>query len=380
MTPDELDRLIALRHALHSAPDLSGAEQETAARILSELQRLTPDQILTDIGGHGIAAIFDGAAPGATVAIRCELDALPIQEESNVSYISQTSGRAHLCGHDGHMVMVLAVAEEMTRQRPASGRVVLIFQPAEETGQGAKAYREDTKFPEIRPDMVLSLHNLPGLELGHVSLPVGPANCASRGARIRLTGRTSHAAAPQDGRSPALAIAQLMQKLAALATGGALDEDYALTTVTHATLGEPTFGIAPGVGEVWVTLRTATDRKMQELIEAVQIMVESATADLGLGHVITYHDVFDACTNAPDAVQVIEAACHAGAVPITLTESPQAFSEDFGQFAKSARAAMFWLGAGKSHPQLHNPDYDFPDALIPIGSGIFIRAIRQLLG
>ena len=380
MTPEQLERFTSLRHELHSAPELSGAEGATAARVAEILQAYAPDQVLTGIGGHGVAAVFLGGEAGPTLAIRCELDALPIPEETNLSYASQVAGKAHLCGHDGHMVMVLAVAEALAERRPQRGRVVLIFQPAEETGEGAIAYRSDPKFAEISPDMVLSLHNLPGLAVGAVSLPAGPANCASRGARIVLFGRTSHAAAPQDGVSPAPALAQLMQDLATLGAGGDLDEDYALTTVTHAKLGEPTFGVSPGKAELWVTLRTVTDEKMQSLSDALVSKVATLAADYGLRHEITYHDVFEACRNAPEAVSVIEDACLTGEVPITLSERPQAFSEDFGQFGKSTQAAMFWLGAGEDHPQLHNPDYDFPDTLIPIGSGIFLRAIRSVLG
>ena len=380
MTPQDLERLIALRHDLHAAPEISGAEHATARRIEDELRDLGADQILTGLGGTGLAAVFDGRAPGQTIGIRCELDALPIPEETNLSYASQVPGKGHLCGHDGHMVMVLGVAAALSRQRPETGRVVLIFQPAEETGEGASAYRAAPEFAEISPDIVLSLHNLPGLALGHVSLPTSAANCASRGARIRLTGRTSHAAAPQDGLSPATALAALMGQLSALGSGGQLDENYALTTVTHAELGEKTFGVSPGFAELWVTLRTVTDTRMDTLVDAVSHHVAVCAEAQGLTYHITYHDVFEACTNASDAVALLETACNAEDVPITLTDTPQAFSEDFGQFGKSAQSAMFWLGAGEDQPQLHNPDYDFPDALIPTGTGIFLRAINTLLG
>ena len=228
MTPDCHARLTALRHELHRHPEISGQEQETAARIVQRLQGYTPDQILTGLGGHGVAALFDSGNAGPTVAIRCELDALPIQEVSDAHPVSQVPGKGHLCGHDGHMVMVLGVGEALQEQPPQSGRVLLIFQPAEETGQGAAALRADPRFETLSPDYVLSLHNLPGLELGSVEICTESANCASRGMRIRLWGKTSHAAAPQDGRSPAAAMAELMPQLASLGQGGALDETYAI--------------------------------------------------------------------------------------------------------------------------------------------------------
>ncbi len=314
------------------------------------------------------------------MAVRCELDGLPIQETSDLSYASECPGKGHLCGHDGHMVMVLGVARELGRTRPATGSVVLIFQPAEETGKGAVAYRDYPKFAELAPDYVLSLHNLPELKSGVVELCQGPANCASRGMRIALTGKTSHAAAPQDGVSPAQALSRLIPELTRLGQGDALNDTYALTTVTHANLGAATFGVAPGQAELWVTLRTVTDARMAQLVQSAESVVHAIAQVEGLLVSIEYDDVFDACMNDAEAVGVLSDACATQGVPLQLSSQPQRFSEDFGQFAKGAKTAMFWLGAGEDHPQLHNPDYDFPDSLIPIGTGVFLAAIERLLG
>ncbi len=380
MTPDRLAQLTALRHSLHQHPELSGQERETAARMADELRRAGADTVLTDLGGHGVAAVFDSGATGPTVAIRCELDGLPIKELSELPYVSIVPGRGHLCGHDGHMSMVLGVALALQEQRPAHGRVVLIFQPAEETGQGAKALRDDAQFAQLAPDYVFSLHNLPGLKLGEVELCLGPTNCASRGMRIALTGKTSHAAAPQDGVSAAGALSALIPELTRLGTAGALNADYALTTITHASLGEQTFGVAPGQAELWVTLRTVSDDRMAKLAADAEALVQQVAKSENLSAEITYEDVFEACTNDAEAVTILAEACADQSVACKLTNEPQRFSEDFGQFGKGAKSAMFWLGAGRDHPQLHNPDYDFPDALIPVGTGVFLAAIRQVLG
>ncbi|TMV08659.1 amidohydrolase [Ruegeria sediminis] len=380
MTPEAQARLADLRHELHQYPEISGQEEQTAARIQSWLRQCQPDEVLTGIGAHGVAAVFDSGIEGPCVGVRCELDALPIEEQSVADHASRVSGMAHLCGHDGHMTMVLAVAEALALDRPKRGRVVLIFQPAEETGKGAAAYMADPAFERIAPDYVFSLHNLPGLPLGKVELCTGPANCASRGMRVVLKGKTSHAAAPQDGLSPAAAMARLMPALAGLGRGGALDAGYALTTLTHAELGEPTFGVAPGRGELWVTLRTVSDERMQQLVNEAETLARAEAATAGLGVEIAYDDIFEACTNHAEAVRILSRACQTNGVPLQLTYKPQRFSEDFGQFAKGAVSAMFWLGAGRDHPQLHNPDYDFPDTLIPVGAGIFLAAIRDVLG
>ncbi len=348
--------------------------------MADELRRAGADSVLTDLGGHGVAAVFDSGITGPTVAIRCELDGLPIKELSELPYVSTVPGKGHLCGHDGHMSMVLGVALALQEQRPTRGRAVLIFQPAEETGQGARAFRDDAQFAQLAPDYVFSLHNLPGLELGEVELCQGPTNCASRGMRIALTGKTSHAAAPQDGVSPAGALSVLIPELTRLGTAGALNADYALTTITHASLGEQTFGVAPGQAELWVTLRTVSDDRMAKLIADAEALVQQIAKSENLSAAITYEDVFEACTNNSEAVTILAEACADQAVPCKLSDEPQRFSEDFGQFSKGAKSAMFWLGAGRDHPQLHNPDYDFPDALIPIGTGVFLAAIQQVLG
>ncbi|MGR3615580.1 MAG: amidohydrolase [Paracoccaceae bacterium] len=380
MTPERLARLTALRHALHMEPEISGEEAQTASRIAQLMRDLGADSVLTEIGGFGVAAIFDSGVAGPCVAVRCELDALPIHEFNSIPYRSKLKGKAHLCGHDGHMAMVVGVAQALSEHRPAKGRAVLVFQPAEETGKGAQAFRADPRFVELSPDIVLSLHNLPGLALGAVEICSGPTNCASRGMRIHLTGKTSHAAAPQDGISPALAMAELTPKLAALGPGGELDAEFALTTLTHARLGEATFGIAPGEAEIWVTLRTVTDDRMTSLMHEAEVLVRERVAASQLGLQISYDDLFESCHNDPEVVELLKESCVGHATPVTLSQVPQKFSEDFGQFGKSAKTAMFWLGAGEACAQLHNPDYDFPDALIPIGTGIFESALRRVLG
>ena len=379
MTPDRLAQLTGLRHSLHQIPEVSGAEEKTAAYIATYLRAYAPDRLLTGLGGHGVAAVYDGAAEGPTVMIRCELDGLPIEELSDQPYRSTHAGRGHLCGHDGHMTMVAALAEDLAGKRPARGRVVLMFQPAEETGKGAPAVVADPAFGEIAPDYAFSLHNLPGLAVGQIALCRGPANCASRGMRIRLSGRTSHAAAPQDGLSPAGAMAQLLPGLVALGGGTDLGPDYALVTLTHARLGEATFGIAPGEGEVWATLRTVNDTRMAQLIEEATALVGKVCAEQGLGHEISFDDVFEACTNNPEAVAVLQKACDRVGLGVAMQDRPQRWSEDFGQFGKGAKAAMFWLGSGEDQPQLHNPDYDFPDAAIPVGAGLFRAVVSELL-
>ncbi|KAB0677388.1 amidohydrolase [Aureimonas leprariae] len=381
MLPDDLELRAAIdfRRRLHRFPELSGEERETAEAVAGQLAAYRPDRLLRGLGGHGVAAVFDAPQPGLTVLFRCELDALPIREIGEVPHRSRVEGKGHLCGHDGHAAILTVVAALLARQRPQRGRVVLLFQPAEETGAGAAAVIADPAFAAISPDYAFSLHNWPGLPLGQVALREGPVNCASRGMRIALAGRTAHASMPADGLSPMSAMARLMPALTALGTGGALGEAFRLVTVTHARLGEPAFGVAPGAGEIWATLRTLRDAAMDGLVAAAEELVAAEARAAGLGHAVAYEDVFRHCENHPEAVAVLRAALDAEGVRHQPGE-PMYPSEDFGRFAAVSRSAMFFLGAGTDHPRLHNPDYDFPDELIPVGARVFLRTVRDLLG
>lgn len=380
LTNQDVIELTEWRRELHRNPEISGEEANTARAVQAFLASAGADRIVAGLGGHGVAGIFEGREPGPTVMFRCELDALPIEEISEAAHRSQIPGKAHLCGHDGHMAIIAALARGLSRQRPQRGRAILLFQPAEETGAGAAAVVADPKFQEIAPDFVFALHNLPGVKFGKVALIEGPVSCASRGMRIVLTGKTAHASMPETGLSPMNAVARLMPALTSLGRGGPMDEGFTLVTVTHARIGEPAFGIAPAHGEVWATLRTLTDAGMDDLVSRAERLVNDAAQESGLSVEISYNDIFRHCENAPEAVAHLRRALDAEGVPHDRGDLPMRPSEDFGYLGANAPAAMFFLGAGEQHAALHNPDYDFPDDLIGIGARVFMRTLRDLLG
>jgi amidohydrolase len=380
LSPEDFEDLVAWRRSLHRQPELSGEEARTAAEVAAHLGRTGPDRLLTGLGGTGVAAVYEGAAPGPTILLRAELDGLPIEERSGVPYRSAEPGKAHLCGHDGHMASLAAVGRMLGRRRPARGRAVLLFQPAEETGMGAAAVLADPAFAQITPDMAIAYHNLPGLPLGRVSLGTGPVCCASQGLRIRLTGRTSHASNPQAAVSPMGALVALMPAIAALGEGDITDPGFCLATVTHARLGEPTFGVTPGEADLLVTLRALTNARLAALTETVEGLVARAAADGGLSVAISIHDAFDACDNSPEAVACLERALAQEGMAHDDAGLPMRFSEDFGRFGQACPTALVFIGAGETCPVLHSPDYDFPDALIPVASRLFARVLADQLG
>jgi amidohydrolase len=380
LAEQDLAELVGWRRNLHRQPELSGEEKETARTVQAFLSATGADRIITELGGHGVLAIYEGDAPGPTIMLRAELDGLPIQEASGISHRSVVPGKAHLCGHDGHMTILAGVARGLGRKRPRRGRAVLLFQPAEEDGSGAAAVLADRKFQEIQPDFVFALHNLPGVSLGKVAVSEGLVNCASRGMRIALSGKTAHASNPELGVSPQGAIIRLLNEITTLGRGGELDQDFSMVTVTHARLGEPAFGISPGYAELWLTLRTLADSKMDSLCLEAESLVRSVAASQMLKVEIAYRDVFSHCMNAPEAVAHLKSALDAEGVEHSGQGLPLRGSEDFGRFNHRSKAAMFFLGAGAEHAGLHDPNYDFPDELVDVGSRVFMRTLRNLLG
>ena len=380
LTNQDIEDLVAFRRELHRFPEISGEEAETAKRVADFLAGTGPSSVVTGLGRHGVAVVYDSGAPGPTVLFRSELVALPIEELTDVSHRSTVPGKAHMCGHDGHTTILAALGRPCGRRGPARGRAVLMFQPAEETGAGAAGVVADPRYEAIRPDFAFSLHNLPGTPLGHVRLKAGVVNCASRGLRIVLEGKTAHSSMPESGTSPMQAVSRLMPALARLGGGSFHDDDFAMVTVTHTQMGEAVFGIAPGRAEVWATLRTRLDERMADLCASAEALVRDAAEGEGLRHAIDYHEIFVASLNAPEAVEHLRAALDAEGIGHDEEELPMRGSEDFGVFGHASKSAMFFLGAGTDRPNLHTPDYDFPDDLIAIGSRIFMRTARNLLG
>jgi amidohydrolase len=379
-TNADLTELTEWRRELHRWPEISGEEEQTAGRVVGFLADTRPDEVITGLGGHGVAAIYGSGKPGPTVLLRSEIDALPIQEVGDTPHKSLVPGQSHMCGHEGHTTILAAVARQLARKRPETGRVVLMFQPAEETGKGAAGVTADPRYDAIRPDYAFSLHNLPGVPFGHVRLKEGVVNCASRGMRILLDGRTAHASQPETGVPPTRAVSLLLPALEALSHGSFEDDEFALVTVCHARIGEAVFGIAPGHAEIRATLRTRLDERMADLVAAAQTLARDAAKAHGLGCAIDYDEIFVASMNNPDAVAHLASALDAERVPWSEEGLPMRASEDFGLFGRGSKSAMFYLGAGTDLPALHNPDYDFPDDLIPIGARVFVRVVRQMLG
>ncbi|MCP4897253.1 MAG: amidohydrolase [bacterium] len=371
-----MDGLIKLRCELHRHPELPGSEQETAERIVEFFDPLQPDAVIRNLGGHGLAFVFSGTLPGPTVLLRCELDALPVDETSETPHHSVRPGVSHACGHDGHMAVIAGVGVELSKRRPTKGRVVLLYQPAEETGAGAAAVIRDSRFLQIKPDYAFAFHNLPGFPFGQIILRSGTFNCASRGITVELSGITAHAAQPEQGVAPTTAMCRVVHELEDLAATLDFDSEYSFATVVGAQLGEKAFGTAPGFARIWATLRSKTDSDMNRMANRVEDMVSQIAEAEGLGRSIVSEDVFLTTVNSDEAVRVILEAVQQNSV--RMLDRPFRWSEDFGRFTSIADGALFGIGAGEC-PKLHSPTYDFPDELIPGVVEIFGRILDVIL-
>jgi len=371
--------LIQLRKSLHQNPELSDLEVNTKQRIIQHMTPYKPSRIIEGLGSTGVAFEFKSpnySSDQITIMIRCELDALPIQEQNTFAHRSVNDGISHKCGHDGHMAIVCSVGKYLSTTPPSTGRIVLLFQPAEETGDGASAVVTSPLFSSIKPDYCFALHNLPGVPVGEVRVKEGLFNFASIGLTIQLTGKESHAAHPEDGHSPMTIMCDCMamfQQLANQVEG----EHY--VTVVSAQLGEYGFGTSPGDATITVTLRSDSNDGLEQLVNHAKQEIHRLCDQSPITSTISSSDHFTTCFNTSDATQRIISACRATDTPVTIIDTPYRWSEDFGKLIEHAtQGAMFTLGAGTTSAQLHNPDYDFNDELIDIGAAVFIELIHDL--
>lgn len=374
-----MQNLIELRHILHAHPELSGNEALTN-KILNEWVRQTrPDLLIERIGSYGLAAVYKGARPGKRILIRGDIDALHIPEPNDLPYRSQNQGVSHKCGHDGHATILCGLAQWLGEQRPDRGEVVLLFQPAEETGQGAKAVLSDPLFEKVKPDLAFGLHNLPGFNPDRIMVRQGCFAAASFGLKMTFDGRTAHASQPETGHSPSELLALLIHSLEKKREQ--LRDVVPLTTfvITHAVLGEETFGVAPGHAEIWLTLRSYDNHNLDVMASQVIEMCRSKAKDHLFDFDFSEHEAFTATDSDSDCLHVIEQAARNLGLDLGYLEEPFRWSEDFGRFASVCPVGFFGLGSGLEQPALHDPMYDFPDSILEVGMGMFWEIIRLVL-
>lgn len=376
---DEHTELTVLRRKLHRIPELSGMESRTASVIKDFILRYKPDSIIEQVGGNGLIVIYEASLPGPSILFRSELDALPIQETNQFSYRSGREGISHKCGHDGHMAILAGLARELSFNRPSKGKVILLFQPAEETGEGAGRVLNDPALGKVNPDYVFALHNVPGHTMGTVICKAGIITPSVRSIIIDLEGKTAHAAEPENGVNPAGAIAKIINTAYEMQNPEESTTDFCLITPIQIAMGEEAYGTSAGYGKLSFTIRCLGNRKMEELSERfTQRVFDIADAEnLKVKH--HWLQEFFSNNNDENCSDIIRDAAIVRGMKYFEPDKPFKWGEDFGLFTEKYRGALFGLGAGRDTPALHNPDYDFPDELIPIGVEIFSSIKEKIL-
>ncbi|WKV12561.1 amidohydrolase [Marivirga harenae] len=371
----DVEELVKLRHQLHAHAEVSNQEEKTAQIILEFLTSCQPDKIWQNVGGHGVIALFKGKEEGENVGFRADLDALHIEETIHLAYESKTPHVSHKCGHDGHMAMVAGIASFLQKNPLQKGSVYVIFQPAEETGEGAERINQALKDLKINLDYLFGLHNLPDFQKGTIFTKSGTFAAASRGMVIKLFGKTSHAAEPEYGISPVIAMAKISTEMTRIHR--MVDfSDLTLATVIHSELGEIAFGTSPGYGEVRITLRAMKDEDMSILIDEAEKLVHKYCEDDGLGCEISYTEVFPSTINTAESFEIIQKAASSMGITFKPLVSPFKWSEDFGQYKTQFKTGFFGIGSGEDCPHLHDEFYDFPDEIIEPGLKMYIGLMR----
>ena len=368
MKQENLIKIKNLRHELHEHPELSMNEHETKRRLMDFIEKNTRLAVI-DCGKYFFASRYIEGSKG--IAFRADMDALPMDEVINLAYSSKNPGAAHKCGHDGHCAALCGLALELDAIKELNRSVYLIFQHAEETGQGA---RECSKLLHERSiSSIYAFHNWSGWPEKSIVIRDGLCQCSSAGLTIKFTGKTSHASEPEKGINPAFVIAKIISEIENI-TG---KNKKILCTVVNIKLGEKNFGISPGDGEISLTLRAEREDDMRVFRNAVVNLAERLAHENSMTVEIIGSDYFpETLSDSRCVKKVIEAAKKLNLKVIEMPEAIRA-SEDFGFYTKQIHGAIFYIGNGENYPAIHTAEYDFNDEILETAVDMFMKILES---
>ena len=364
-----------IRHQLHRMAEASNEELKTSAYIRQRLEQLQPSKIVTFPKGNHLLAEYDFGGGGKTVLLRADMDAVRVQETLDLPYKSENEGVSHKCGHDGHSTIMLRVAEMLHQQPLPQGRVLLLFQGAEETGEGARQILESGILDAYSIDCAYALHNIPAEPAGTIICKSGSFTCSVISCDIVLMGKTAHAAEPWNAVSPFPAAQRLTDLVLSLNQTDVQRKDFCVATLIEFRVGSQAYGVAAGDGVLRFTIRTREDAHLQQIISEIESKAKSEAAAENLQCEIRWLEYFAASNNAEKAVESIKEC--ADNLNLTYQAKPIPFfwGEDFGLFTQHYPGALFGLGSGTTQPPLHHPDFDFPDEIVETGAGMFFQLV-----
>ena len=390
MDRENLEKIKRLRHELHAHPELSMKERETKRRLMEFLRENT--KLFIEDRGHYFYAYANGKNEELEpIAFRADMDALPMEEKAGLPYGSKNPGVCHKCGHDGHCAALCGLALEADRlgtDRP----VYFIFQHGEEIGGGGEECAGLIREKGIR--RVFAFHNMSGYPEGQVLVKSGVTQCTSKGLTIYMEGTPAHASQPEDGKNPAAALAKLALAIEAMAGGQQGEENagqgesiaapgenssfggFVLATIVELSAGGRNFGIAASKGSVSVTLRADYERDLNRLEEGIRETAQRLAKQYGLALSFEEQDFFPETVNDPEAVSLVRRAAASLKIPVRELSQPFRASEDFGYYLKQCPGAIFYIGNGEDHPQLHTAEYDFNDGILERAVDLFFALLR----
>jgi hippurate hydrolase len=369
------------RRELHANPELLYDLPRTSKFVADRLREFGCDEVRTAIGRTGVVGVIKGRKGEGkrAIGLRADMDALPIEEATNLPYRSSAPGKMHACGHDGHTAMLLGAARYLASTRDFSGAAIVIFQPAEEGGAGAKAMIDDGLMENFAIEEVYGMHNMPHLPLGAFAIRKGPLLAAADAFTIRLEGRGGHAANPNNCIDPIIAGVQIVTALQTIVSRNLDPLDSCVVSVTSFHAGTA-FNIIPQTAEILGTVRTLqpatrdlAERRMREIVAGV-------AAASGVTASVDYDRGYPSTRNHPRQTDFATSVAQTvvGADKVLTEINPVMGAEDFSFMLEARPGAFIFVGNGDT-AGLHHPGYDFNDEALPYGMAYWAKIVETAL-
>lgn len=371
------DRLTALRRDFHRHPELGFQEERTKAKVAAHLRSLG----LEVHEGAGVVGLLRAGTGNRAIGLRADMDALPITEASTHDYVSKMPGKMHACGHDGHMAMLLGGAERLVQEHGFDGTVVFIFQPNEEHGLGAQAMIAEGVLERFPIEEVYAIHNLPGAPVGQVSTRPGQICNSESLFEISIRGQGGHASMPQAGVDAITVGAEMVLALQTIVSRKLAPGSGAVVSVTE-FLTDGQRNVLPGSAVLKGDVRARVPEDREAVERFMRQIAAGVAATHGVDAEVSFNTEFVETINAGGPVEAVYRAGGAAGCEVIRNRPPMSFSEDFAHFTAAVPGCFLLLGNGEEGPcgqPLHSSDYDFNDALLPIGAEFWVQLVRDRL-
>jgi amidohydrolase len=376
--------MVSWRQNLHQFPEIAYEEVMTSDFVAAKLESFGIE-VHRGLGKTGVVGVIHGQDSdddvSPAIGLRADMDALPMEEQTNLAYASRHPNRMHACGHDGHTTMLLGAAEYLAKHRQFKGRVYCIFQPAEEGGNaGARSMINDGLFDRFPMDSVWGMHNWPGLETGQALAHIGPAMAGADIFILSIEGAGGHAAMPHQTRDPVVAAGMITVALQTLVSRQLDPLDQAVVSLTKLEAGSA-FNVIPNIATIGGTLRTMKASTREYFLQQIEIVAKTAAkvtgCDVSMEIRPGYPPTINHEADALFARGVISDVLGPDGLDTELT--PAMGAEDFSYMLQQKDGAYIWLGAGRESANLHSPLFDFNDELLPIGASLWVRIVEAKL-